>query len=465
MGSIRRFLVHPITLVGLAIALGIGIHQWRNPGIETGRVTSNVQPVPVGTDGTKSTEGRPSPADSPQSDPAGSPQSGPAGSPQSGTEGGSRIEVVEEKGPPENADELKAPPADAAPSPGDPSRSPERSPERSLAPAETGRAEVLGAAKPRAVPHPPTTQGLSPVAFREIWAYLMVGEEKHWTQEAAVTDVGLFEYRLDDVGRPFGYIPASTIRLVRRRGARAHLCVASSGQKSLLHFLLDPKYGARPRFISDLVELARKYPVDGFQLDFESLRAEDREHYIAFLRDLRMRLPTDMTFSLAMPARHREKLNDAFRYQNYRGLADRYFIMVYDEHWSGGDPGSVSGREWHDRVVRHALAQLSPEKVIVGLPLYGRLWQLDTVAKATRYSQMAEIVPATFDRFVHDPDRTHHYRFTTTVRAEGWFEDATTLHRKFSSGWNLGVRAVGFWRLGQEDTRLWSLLEVLDSQR
>lgn len=434
MGSIRKFLVHPITLIGLAIALGVGIHQWQDRGIETGRVTSNVQPVPNGTNGTESTEGegRPPPADSAQS----------------GTEGGSRIEVVDEKGPPENADELKAPPADATPSP-----------------AEKGSPEELGAAKPRAVPHPPTTQGLSPVAFREIWAYLMVGEEKRWTQEAAVTDIGLFSYRLDDVGRPVGHIPASTIRLVRRRGARAHLCVASSGQKSLLHFLLDPKYGARPRFISDLVELARKVPVDGFQLDFESLRTEDREHYIAFLRDLRMRLPRGMTFSMALPARHREKLNDAFRYQNYRGLADRYFIMVYDEHWSGGEPGSVSGRDWHDRVVRHALAQLSPEKVIIGLPLYGRLWQLDTVAKATRYSQMAEIVPATFDQFEHDPDRTHHYRFTTTVRAEGWFEDATTLHRKFSSGWSLGVRAVGFWRLGQEDPRLWSLLEVLDSQR
>jgi spore germination protein YaaH len=286
----------------------------------------------------------------------------------------------------------------------------------------------------------------------------MAGEEERWDAGARLTDVGLFHFRLGDRGELAGKLDERTLELARSRGARTHLVIASSGQKSLLHFLLNPNYRARNSFVGEIAALARRHRVDGLQLDFESVLAEDRWHFISFLEELRALLPDGMLFSLALPARDEETPENALRYRGLAELADRFLIMVYDEHWQGGRPGSIASKGWHDRVVAHVLRELPAEKVIIGLPFYGRIWQRETVARATRYPELAGIVAEKRAEVRHDLDGTHHFTFTETVTAECWFEDAATLHAKFSAARALGARSVGFWRLGQEDPRVWGLV-------
>ena len=325
-------------------------------------------------------------------------------------------------------------------------------------PSEVGELTPVAVPETTAITQP--VDDLPALTFREIWGYLMSGEEDRWHPESELSDVVLFAPRLDQTGKLVNRIRQSTYDAARARHVRVHLAIASAGQAGLLHFLLDPRYGRRDEFLRDIVQLATERPLDGLQLDFESMRVQDRPHFESFLIDLRSALPDGLIFSLAIPARHGARKSDAFAYDGFAPLADRFLIMVYDEHWKGGPPGSISSGDWHRRVTTHSLRHFPPEKLIVGLPFYGRVWQLDRGARATRHSDLEDLAqhPEFAVRF--DASGGHRMQFQRAIRFEGWFEDSQTAHAKMWDARTLGAWNVGFWRLGQEDGRIWQLMQL-----
>jgi spore germination protein len=303
-----------------------------------------------------------------------------------------------------------------------------------------------------------------PVALDEVWAYLYRGEEKHWRAELPITDLCLFNYSLDDTGEIQGSVDPKFIATLASHGVRSHVVVAASGSKALFHFLLEPRYPHRERLLDGLIRIASTSRADGFQLDFEGLRKEDGPHLAEFVRELRRRLPPGRIFSVALPAKVRDT-DHAYMYREWGELADRLFLMVYDFHWGGGEPGAVSPRDWHDRVIEHALATLPREKIVVGLPFYGRVWQHESVARAIRHGQVDAYADRAEWRFDYDVDASHRFTFIEQVRGEGWFDDAASLYRKLESVRAAGLSKAGFWRLGQEDAAIWSLIDAPRARR
>lgn len=310
------------------------------------------------------------------------------------------------------------------------------------------------------IPLPFPVDNLHPVPFREVWAYLMAGEDKYWKAKAPITDICLFNFKLDDTGHVIGSLSKDTLALARRRGIRTHLVIASAGQKTLMHFLMNANYRAQNRLLGEIIQLVKRYPtLNGLQIDFESFLSEDRWHFISFLKKLRSELPKDLMFSLALPARTKVNPSDALRYRGLDPLADRFLIMVYDQHWKGGEPGSIASKSWHDSVVDHAKAELQAHKIVICLPFYGRIWQVNkSLARATKHRNLHNIFIQTRSAVQYDFDKTNKFTFEKIITAEGWFEDAASLYSKFSSAKSRGVDAIGFWRIGQEDERVWGLI-------
>ncbi len=294
--------------------------------------------------------------------------------------------------------------------------------------------------------------------FREVWAYLMPGEMGRWSDAAPITDLGLFDFTLDATGGLSGRADAAAIERAARRGIRTHLVVATSGNKTLLHLVLSPRYGVRKALIESIARLPRKFKADGVQLDFEGPRAEERADLLSFVRELRSAMPRESRLSLAIPAKTADS-GGAYVYADLAEAADRLLIMVYDEHWKGGPPGAISDLSWHEQVLAFAKSTLPAEKVVVGLPFYGRVWQREEVARAVNYRQARDLAGKTGAPVRRDPRKTHSFTFRTEVTAECWFEDASTLRSKLESARALGFENVGFWRLGQEDPRIWEVIE------
>lgn len=291
--------------------------------------------------------------------------------------------------------------------------------------------------------------------FTEVWGYLMAGEEAVFTGSEPVTDIAYFSARVNDRGRLQGDIHASTLPKRLRQGRRIHLVVSAPANKALMHGCLRRDRTLRDSLIRDIVNQARGF--DGVQIDFESMYPQEGPAYLAFLRQLKRKLPGSI-LSVALPARTQKK-QDAFNYAAISTVADRVLIMAYDEHGRVGEPGPIASAGWCERVCSFARGEIPQSKLIMGLPLYGRVWAKGKPTRALKYPETLKLwqrVSKPAVKRLSDQTPTFHYQ--TSVTNTVYFEDIRSLSEKLSLYHGSGVRHVGFWRMGQGPVGLWKLM-------
>ncbi len=312
---------------------------------------------------------------------------------------------------------------------------------------ETG-APVPGPSLAPAEPQGSRLQGTVPLT--EAWGYLLSGEERFLAPSLPLTDVAYFGAGMNAYGELVG-VP-SRARLASW-GGRVHLVVAEGSNHALSHFCLDPKYGVRDTLIASIAEASR--PFDGVQIDFEAIPAADSGNFIAFLTALRASLPAGKTLSVALPARTK-RLADPYEYGAAAAVADRIIVMAYDEHWSGGSPGPIASLEWCERVASYAASVISPEKLVMGVPFYGRAWGDLNPSKAYRFSTLGNLMN---DKAISDVYRTGEipwFEYSETVRVKVFYEDSHSITKRARLYGGKGISRLAFWRLGQEDPEIWS---------
>ena len=293
------------------------------------------------------------------------------------------------------------------------------------------------------------------LGFREIWAYLMQNEEAMLPSDAPITDLAYFSGRLSVKGELYGVPP---VERLSEAGARKHLVIAEVGNQALLHFVLSPEYGLRDRLVADIAAAA--LPYDGVVVDFELVPSYDAAAFLEFLSLLDARLGGRM-LTVCVPARTR-KLDDAYDYARLAAVADRLFVMAYDEHWSGSAAGAVASIAWSDRVAAWAVTAAGAAKVIMGMPFYGRGWGDKNPAGAYRFSSIRKLLAEKSAAQERDAEGIPFFRFSETVNYVVWFDDAHSIARRALEYRGRGVSMIGFWRLGQEDPEVWNLLRIGD---
>ncbi len=287
------------------------------------------------------------------------------------------------------------------------------------------------------------------LAFSEVWAYLMAGEERYLTADLPITDVGYFGAGLNAYGKLVG-VPGRAG--LKGFGGRAHLVVAEVGNYALTHFVLDPRFPLRDALVADIVAAAA--PFDGVQLDFEAVPSEDYDNFHAFLQLLRAGLPGKL-LSVALPPRVNEK-TDRFGYARIAATVDRVVVMAYDEHWSGSEPGPVASLEWCRQVASYALSKIPGERLVMGAPFYGRAWGDKSLSRAYKYSSLAALLAEKGIGEVKRNEEIPFVEYVEAVTVRLFFDDAASTLRRLALYRAASVRKVAFWRLGQEDPAVWS---------
>lgn len=292
--------------------------------------------------------------------------------------------------------------------------------------------------------------------FKEVWAYVYKGEEKLLHPELPLTDIAHFCLNLNHMGRISETLNPAVLKGKMPAGARVHLVVSAPYNWSLMYWCLNKDKETREALIEDIVQASASY--HGVQIDFESVRSEDAESYCSFLKDLRLRLHGKV-LSVALPARVKE-FKDGYPYEKIAQIADRLMVMAYDEHYRSGAPGAIASLNWCEKVCAYAQQKVPREKLIMGLPLYGRVWQKGEVARSLKYPQTLELWKKVNTPVKREGDGTPYFEFEETVRAVAYYEDERTLEKKLSLYNTNGINAVAFWKLGQGPAALWKHVEL-----
>jgi hypothetical protein len=306
---------------------------------------------------------------------------------------------------------------------------------------------------PRELELTPPGADLPVSSFGETWAYLLSGREQTLRPYFPLSDVGYFGAELDSYGQ---LINVPKPRDVSFYTGRLHLVAACNG-RALTHFALIEGSRERKQLIADLLEGAKAF--DGLQIDFEYVPPKDGDAFLSFLRELRHGLG-DKIFTIALPARTRALKDDVYDYEKIKPLVDRILVMAYDEHWSTSEPGPIASMGWCQRVASYALESIGPEKLIMGLPFYGRTWGDVNPNRAFLYSGIERIMGEQNVSEIQRENGIPNFKYETPLSITVYYEDDYSLSARLEMYKRMGVASVGFWCLGQEIPTIWSILRL-----
>jgi spore germination protein YaaH len=238
---------------------------------------------------------------------------------------------------------------------------------------------------------------------------------------------------------------------------------------------------ARTTLAKAAAAAVRDRGADGINLDFEPIVAGYADEYTALVRQVRAELNRiapgyQLTFD-TMGSIGNQPIAEA----TAPGGADAVFIMGYDYRTDGSsNAGSIdplAGPKYDlTDTVKAYTAKISPSKVILGVPYYGRAWSTssDRLNASTlsgakygypatpTYGEALDLVAAhgrRYDSVEQSPWTAYRKQTCTstygcvTAWRELYYDDSTSLRLRYDLVNRTELRGVGIWALGYDGTR------------
>lgn len=279
-----------------------------------------------------------------------------------------------------------------------------------------------------------------------------------------LTSVAPLWYSLSAAGRVVrrGYDHAPVIRMAGAAGLPVLALITNSGMNSSV--VADP--AARSRAVEAVFELVRSEGLGGVNIDFEGLKPWAGAGFTAFVREVAERLrPAGYLVTVAVPARRNDNPDDdwiaAYDYAALGRAADYLVLMTYDQHWQTGSPGPVAALWWVEEVVRYAAARVSPRKLLLGLAGYGYDWGPGKEAQVVHAAAAADLAARHGTRLRWDEaaaEATFTY-WQGGAKHTVWVENSYSVEQRLALVDKYRLAGVALWRLGQEEDRLWEVLD------
>lgn len=290
--------------------------------------------------------------------------------------------------------------------------------------------------------------------FNEIWGYIYEGDMKAYNITLPISDLCVFGAGLNTSGRLYG-VPAR--KSFNSFPGRVHLVVAEVSNTALTHLCLDPELPLRNQLIQDILIASQEF--DGLQIDFELVLPADKKAFLSFLTELKKGMGKK-PLSVAVPARTRKLASDAYDYIQLNTIVDRVIVMAYDEHWSGSKPGPIASLDWGKRVSWWALSCFGSEKLVMGLPFYGRAWADINPAKAYRHPSIQNLIQEKDITSITRENEIPYFVYEQPVQVTVYFEDSHSTFFRARMYEDSQVKNIAFWKIGQEDPLVWNRLSL-----
>lgn len=221
----------------------------------------------------------------------------------------------------------------------------------------------------------------------------------------------------------------------------------------------------RKKVINKTLELCKKYGMNGINIDFEHTRVDDRDYITDFVREFRQAAGDDFIISVDVtPQISAEVTKEPYDRKALADIADYMVVMAYDQHWGSSDKaGSVAQYKWVEGSVNVLFRSIPNKKMILGVPLYTRIWKEaggKVTSKTISMEEVARIIAAKGLKPVWDKESQQNYveYQENNANYKIWIEDANSLEKKVSLVNKYNLAGVGSWRLGFETSNIWDVI-------
>ena len=236
--------------------------------------------------------------------------------------------------------------------------------------------------------------------------------------------------------------------------------------------LLDDE-NAKKYVIEQLRQQYQKHKFDGINLDFEHIYEADKDRITEFVKQIRkatlqdnLILSMDVTVPKGSP-----NWSLCFDRKALAEHLDYMMVMAYDQY-SGASPeaGPTAGYDWVERGIRNTLEEVPPRKVVLGMPLYMRLWHYDKdkkrfFARTLTMDGAEKIIKEksrdeTFRcRWLDKERMTYVSYMEDDVPYSFWQENKSSLEHKAGLLKQYDLAGFAAWRYGFEKPEIWPMLE------
>lgn len=231
----------------------------------------------------------------------------------------------------------------------------------------------------------------------------------------------------------------------------------------------------RQNAINELISVVSQSGADGVNIDFESVRTPAKDNFNIFIHDLTQAFHDQLPgseVSIAMPSV--DWGEESYDYNYLASVSDGLMIMAYGYYWSGSTKaGPISplnaglSSRYITWTIEDYLAKTNqdPSKLILGLPWYGRDWQV------TSNQMNADVVANTKGTSIvyHKAEpkaHIHGKQYNSTVHSawfnyssnnidhQVWYDDSLSLAKKYEYAKSKNLKGIGIWALGYDGGRM-----------
>ena len=206
------------------------------------------------------------------------------------------------------------------------------------------------------------------------------------------------------------------------------------------------------------------YDVDGINIDYEDVSDADAAGLVAFtalMRNYTEKQGLILSIDTLIPRPWTAEY-DRSSLANY---VDFLAIMTYDEHYAGSPAaGSVASFPWVEEAVKTTLKEVPASKLLLGVPLYTRIWTVDSSGAVVSNStakmptvrntiQTNNLTPTWLDE-----EKQYYAEYANGSNTNQiWIEDSRSIASKLNLVSKYDLAGAASWQLNQGEDKIWDV--------
>lgn len=331
-------------------------------------------------------------------------------------------------------------------------------------------------AKRKASPAPPVP---APTKLNLVWQADVLGANADLNQQPKLPGVNVVSPCWFDIVTAHGLIrdkvqSKTYVNNMHKMGYQVWPLITNSFNPALTSILLNNPEG-QENLKNNMLSLALKYKFDGFNLDFENIADADKDKLTALVKDIAATLRAHQlksSMDVTIPS------NTPYwsRCYDRKALAkevDYIMLMAYDQyHPTMQRAGSTASLNWVQQGIESTLKEVPPEKLVLGLPLYARIWEsnigsIQAMGKTISMAAMEDLIMQEKITPVWNQEAGQNY---LSYKKENklyqvWQENAASLTAKVDLVHKYKLAGIASWRKGFETSDIWPVLDKILQKR